>query len=64
MKKHVAVLMGGWSSEREVSLNTGKSINDAISDDYDIIMHDWDGDYDLMYEVVKDIDYKSKNFNQ
>jgi D-alanine-D-alanine ligase len=24
MPKHVAVLMGGWSSEREVSLNTGR----------------------------------------
>src|SRR5262249_16996219 len=29
MSKHVAVLMGGWSSEREVSLNSGKACADA-----------------------------------
>ena len=52
----VCILYGGISSEREVSLNTGKSIYDAISDDYDIIMHDWDGDYELMYDVVKEVD--------
>ncbi len=28
--KHVAVLMGGWSSERPVSLNTGRGIADAL----------------------------------
>ena len=27
--KHVAVLMGGWSSEREVSLRSGKACADA-----------------------------------
>ena len=52
----MCILYGGISSEREVSLNTGKSINDAISDDYDIVMHDWDGDYELMYDVVKKMD--------
>jgi D-alanine-D-alanine ligase len=30
MPKHVAVLMGGWSVEREVSLNTGKGCADAL----------------------------------
>jgi len=29
MAKHVAVLMGGWSAEREVSLNSGKACADA-----------------------------------
>lgn len=29
MTKHVAVLMGGWSSEREVSLNSGKACADT-----------------------------------
>ena len=29
--KHVAVLMGGWSAEREVSLNTGKGCCQALS---------------------------------
>ena len=28
--KHVAVLMGGWSAEREVSLNSGKAVYDAL----------------------------------
>jgi D-alanine-D-alanine ligase-like ATP-grasp enzyme len=29
MSKHVAVLMGGWSSERQVSLWSGKACADA-----------------------------------
>jgi len=27
---HVAVLMGGWSSEREVSLSSGNGVADAL----------------------------------
>lgn len=30
MAKHVAVLMGGWSAEREVSLNSGRACADAL----------------------------------
>jgi D-alanine-D-alanine ligase len=30
MTKHVAVLMGGWSAEREVSLRSGKACADAL----------------------------------
>ena len=30
MTKHVAVLMGGWSAEREVSLSSGAGIADAL----------------------------------
>jgi D-alanine-D-alanine ligase len=30
MAKHVAVLMGGWSSERPVSLNSGRQCADAL----------------------------------
>lgn len=30
MSKHVAVLMGGWSAEREVSLNSGRACADAL----------------------------------
>ena len=52
----ICILYGGISSEREVSLNTGKSICNAVLQDYDIVMHDWNGDYDLMYEVVKGVD--------
>jgi D-alanine-D-alanine ligase-like ATP-grasp enzyme len=29
-KPHVAVLMGGWSAEREVSLNSGAACADAL----------------------------------
>lgn len=32
MKKHVAVLMGGWSSEREVSLTSGRAVAKALRD--------------------------------
>ena len=52
----ICILYGGVSSEREVSLNTGKSIYDAICNDYDIVMHDWDGNYESMYNVVKEVD--------
>ncbi len=31
MTKHVAVLMGGWSAEREVSLRSGKACAEALS---------------------------------
>src|ERR1043165_6606031 len=30
MSKHVAVLMGGWSAEREVSLRSGKACAEAL----------------------------------
>jgi len=29
-KLHIAVLMGGWSAEREVSLMSGKGISEAL----------------------------------
>ena len=35
MKKKVAVLMGGISTEREVSLNSGKSVVNALDRDKD-----------------------------
>src|ERR1700732_5307642 len=28
--KHIAVLMGGWSAEREISLRSGKACGDAL----------------------------------
>src|SRR5579883_3568247 len=31
MAKHVAVLMGGWSAEREVSLRSGRTCAQALS---------------------------------
>jgi D-alanine-D-alanine ligase len=30
MNKHVAILMGGWSAEREISLRSGKACADAL----------------------------------
>lgn len=37
MTKHVAVLMGGWSAEREVSLVTGAAVTNALHDmKYDV----------------------------
>ena len=30
MSKHVAVIMGGWSAEREVSLVTGEAVSNAL----------------------------------
>ena len=32
MSRHVAVLMGGWSSEREVSLVTGSAVSRALKE--------------------------------
>lgn len=32
MKKHVAVLMGGWSAEREVSLISGAAVSNALGE--------------------------------
>ena len=34
--KKVAVIFGGSSSEREVSIHTGLSVIEAISEDYDV----------------------------
>src|SRR5215472_14804886 len=31
MSKHVAVLMGGWSAEREVSLRSGRACAEALA---------------------------------
>ena len=31
MSKHVAVLMGGWSAEREVSLDSGRAVAEALA---------------------------------
>jgi len=41
MTKHVAVLMGGWSAEREVSLVSGQACADALaSEGYDVSIID------------------------
>jgi D-alanine-D-alanine ligase len=41
MRKRVAVLMGGWSAEREVSLVTGRAVAKALAEaDYDVVTID------------------------
>jgi len=32
MTKHIAILMGGWSAEREVSLSSGKAVTKALEE--------------------------------
>ena len=41
MTKKVMVLMGGFSSERDVSLNSGKNVAQALrKKSYDVVEHD------------------------
>jgi D-alanine-D-alanine ligase len=40
--KRVAVLMGGWSAEREVSLRSGTACADAVQDRFDVVRIDVD----------------------
>lgn len=40
--KRVAVLMGGWSAEREVSLRSGTACADAVQDRYEVVRIDVD----------------------
>ena len=52
----LCILYGGTSREREVSINTGNSIYSSIKNDFDIIMHDFDGDLKLLNTVVENVD--------
>ncbi len=51
MAKTVALLVGGWSAEREVSLNKGKSVEKALKE----------GGYDVR---VIDVTKRYKRFGQ
>ena len=52
--KHVAVLMGGWSAEREVSLNTGKGCCQALeSVGYKVTPVDVQPDIGTVIQAVK-----------
>lgn len=54
MSKHVAVLMGGWSSEREVSLNSGKACANALeSVGYRVTRVDVDRDVSARLAALK-----------
>ena len=52
----MCILYGGISKEREVSINTGKSIYNSIKDQYNVSKYDFDGDYDKLYEKIKSSD--------
>ena len=52
----VCILYGGTSSEREVSVNTGNSIYNSINKDYNVIKYDFDGNYDNLYNAIKNVD--------
>src|ERR687887_2778043 len=52
--KHVAVLMGGWSAEREVSLRSGKACAEALeSQGYRITRIDVGRDIATVLQTVK-----------
>jgi D-alanine-D-alanine ligase len=54
MGKHVAVLMGGWSAEREVSLRSGKACADALArQDYRVTRIDVGRDIAAVLTMVK-----------
>jgi D-alanine-D-alanine ligase len=54
MSKHVAVLMGGWSAEREVSLRSGKACADALArQDYRVTRIDVGRDIAAVLTMVK-----------
>ena len=52
----LCILYGGTSKEREVSLNSGKSIINAISSEYELLEYDFNGNFDLLYSNIYDTD--------
>ena len=52
----ICVLYGGCSNERQVSIHSAKSILKALSDECDIYGYDFNGNYDDLYENIKDVD--------
>lgn len=58
MKKKVVVIMGGISSEREVSLNSGKAVLEAINrDKYDVYKLIIDEPMDIVNKMPQDVDF-------
>src|SRR5262249_56079139 len=50
----VAVLMGGWSAEREVSLSSGKECAKALkAEGYDVVAIDVPRDLDKLVKLLK-----------
>ena len=56
-KIRVAVLAGGWSEEREVSLNSGKAVYAALNPDrYDVTSYDPRDDLEVLIKKRTEID--------
>jgi len=55
MGKQIAVLMGGWSAEREVSLVSGKACADALERrGYEVVRIDLQRDLSALMNVIKE----------
>ena len=52
----VCVLYGGTSRERDVSISSGQSILNSLSDNKNIFGYYFDGNYEKLLEKVKDVD--------
>ena len=59
----LCILYGGTSSEREVSIASAESIYRSILSDYDIKMYDFNGNYDELYNNIKDKVSKIKSYS-
>ena len=58
MKKKVVVIMGGISSEREVSLNSGRSVLNAINrDKYDVHELIINDPMDVVNKMPENVDF-------
>lgn len=56
-KLRVAVLAGGWSGEREISLESGKAIYEALSrDKYEVLWFDPSDDLEELIGARRDLD--------
>ncbi len=53
-KKHVLILMGGWSAEREVSMASGEACGEALEKaGYDVTYHDLQQDLSILIDLIK-----------
>ena len=56
-KTRIAVLSGGWSKERVISLKSGKAIFDALDKSkYDVLVYDPREDLQLLWNIRHDVD--------
>ena len=54
MTKRVSIIMGGWSSEREVSLVSGAAVAEALREcGYDVALHDVSRDRDSILAAIE-----------